>query len=510
MKTGIKRNSKKIVVIMLSVAMLVVFAGFNMDDNAYAADTTGTVKVDNYNMAVQLNTEKNVLNESITVRLVNNTGNDLDRVCFRNFAASIIKQKGTSEESSTVNSIIDAGTGSKLEVKAGDDTSVVYALLGSNTFKNGDTMTLKLDCTTSVPKVNDRFGYHQNKYGKLYNLSFCFPTLSMYKNGKWNENPYFDDGESRSASCTDYHVTFKAPSDYTVAATGVESSDGNGTTEINASSIRDFAIVAGNYLKKETATSDGVTINSYYFSYNKNKNYEKLAIGSAIDSVKMFDRYFGKYPYSELDVTQASFGYNTGGMEYPGLVMIGGDDFVSAKGNPYYEETALTVAHEVGHEWFFATVGNDEYKEAWLDEGFASYCESLIYGTSGCKSQMKALKLDKVNTTVKNVRKGKAAYGYMKELNKAHAGKYYINKPVSKYSDSYSYSEHVYAGGELFIYDLKTAMGAGDFHKAVKEYYQDYYLKEATTKDFLNVITKYDNSKKVKNVINRFIDKKYL
>lgn len=35
----------------------------------------------------------------------------------------------------------------------------------------------------------------------------------------------------------------------------------------------------------------------------------------------------------------------------------------------------LDVAHEVAHEWFYAAVGNDQYREAWLDESFAVYGE---------------------------------------------------------------------------------------------------------------------------------------
>lgn len=54
---------------------------------------------------------------------------------------------------------------------------------------------------------------------------------------------------------------------------------------------------------------------------------------------------------------------------------------------------------------------------------------------------------------------------------------------------------------------LKVAMGKNKFFDALQDYYQTYYLKQATTQDFLNIIRKYDNSN---NVINKFIDPKYL
>ena len=44
-----------------------------------------------------------------------------------------------------------------------------------------------------------------------------------------------------------------------------------------------------------------------------------------------------------------------GGMEYPGFVL----DLVSTN--------ALT--HELGHQWWYGIVGDDEYNTPWLDEG---------------------------------------------------------------------------------------------------------------------------------------------
>ena len=55
-----------------------------------------------------------------------------------------------------------------------------------------------------------------------------------------------------------------------------------------------------------------------------------------------------------------------GGMEYPGFVL----DLVST--------TALT--HELGHQWFYGIVGDDEYNSPWLDEAFTDYATDLALG----------------------------------------------------------------------------------------------------------------------------------
>jgi aminopeptidase N len=56
-------------------------------------------------------------------------------------------------------------------------------------------------------------------------------------------------------------------------------------------------------------------------------------------------------------------------MEYPQLVMEVPSTFVTA--------------HELGHQWWFGIVGDDEYNDPWLDEAFASYATDLYFGDHG-------------------------------------------------------------------------------------------------------------------------------
>jgi hypothetical protein len=53
----------------------------------------------------------------------------------------------------------------------------------------------------------------------------------------------------------------------------------------------------------------------------------------------------------------------SGGIEYPSHVMQGPNTI------------GRTTTHELGHQWFYGLVGNDQARDPWLDEGLASYAE---------------------------------------------------------------------------------------------------------------------------------------
>jgi aminopeptidase N len=56
-------------------------------------------------------------------------------------------------------------------------------------------------------------------------------------------------------------------------------------------------------------------------------------------------------------------------MEYPGVVF----DVPSTE----------AAAHEIGHQWFYGIVGNDEYRAPWLDESFTVYITDRHLGRDG-------------------------------------------------------------------------------------------------------------------------------
>jgi aminopeptidase N len=40
-----------------------------------------------------------------------------------------------------------------------------------------------------------------------------------------------------------------------------------------------------------------------------------------------------------------------------------------------------STSHEIGHQWFYGLVGDDQGRDPWLDEGLATYAEGRFEGT---------------------------------------------------------------------------------------------------------------------------------
>jgi hypothetical protein len=82
------------------------------------------------------------------------------------------------------------------------------------------------------------------------------------------------------------------------------------------------------------------------------------------DAVERFSRHWYPYPYP----TAVSVAGGASGIEYPGLVFDGIED----RG----KELFWITAHEFGHTWFPMTVGSNERRDAWMDEGFNTFIDT--------------------------------------------------------------------------------------------------------------------------------------
>ena len=189
------------------------------------------------------------------------------------------------------------------------------------------------------------------------------------------------------------------------------------------------------------------------------------------------------YAYPKMVVADAR-----DGMEYPMLTLDGG----SAPG--YYG----VIAHEVGHNWFFGMVGNNETYRAMLDEGFTQFLtvwsQAKIFGDTvkTNKPQNKYLRMFDEKETYKfnNVQ-----LTYLNDAMRGEDG--YLNTHSDMFNSALGHGggyREVYYKTANMLYSLKYVLGEETFLKAMQFYFDRWKIAHPYVEDFRQAITDYTHA----------------
>ncbi|MBK8821509.1 MAG: hypothetical protein IPN58_02570 [Anaerolineales bacterium] len=213
------------------------------------------------------------------------------------------------------------------------------------------------------------------------------------------------------------------------------------TVRYEAGPVRDFYLAASPDYEVFTKEVDGVTLRFY------TRDYLQAGAESALDvaarAIEVYGKRYAPYPYTELDfVSTPTYAL---GIEYPGMIAI--TEWIVEPENFYLE---ATVAHEVGHQWFYNLVGNDQLDDPWLDESLTQFATlqyfTDTYGQSG-------------------------SAGFRQDLegrwNSIGQEEIPVGLPVKEYSNE-EYSGIVYGRGGLFFEALREEMGQGNLMIFIK------------------------------------------
>lgn len=190
-------------------------------------------------------------------------------------------------------------------------------------------------------------------------------------------------------------------------------------------------------------------------------------------------------------------------MEYPSLIMTNATSF--------YDGTIVDplslfewLSHEIAHQWFYATIGNNEYKEAWIDEWFTTYLERQIFSLYNGEAYKYLLEIDDFAPSIDERIKMR---NELIEVAREHFKNTYLNVSPERYAEDQNYWEAEYEASYTFFQELRIAMGDNMFNKFLRELYNEYYLRTINSDIVLSFIKQYDNSKKVNEIIDFYFKK---
>ena len=338
-----------------------------------------------------------------------------------------------------------------------------------------DGVTVELSFTTTLP-TDPRRSYGMFQYdsdSNTYSLAHWLPLLAGWTEADgWKTGELSENGDPVFTNTATFDVTLTAPSDLTVVTSGIsvgEESTGDITTRSFLSGpSRDFVMAASEDFTVVSTEVDGTVVNSYALP-GLERGSEDVLVYTA-QSLVVFNELLGPYPYEEIDMVAVPLGNGAAGVEFPGIMYVGADYYSSTDppgSVPGFLE--FVVAHEVGHQWFYAVVGNDQYEHAYIDEGLVSYLTAAYFG----EQYGEETGLQQVDVSLK--------LPYFSVL--FQGGDAIVAQPTDDFRNNTEYGAIVYGKGALAFYELRQLIGDEAFFRALRAYYEEFAYGVATPED---------------------------
>ena len=318
---------------------------------------------------------------------------------------------------------------------------------------DGEGGELTLRCVAQIPVCRYRVG----KAGSDYQLGNVLPLLSLYENGAWRTDEYSAVGDPFLSACANFHVTLHLPPGYTPAASAPLQRGEDGAWRGDMTAARDFALC----LSADAVTVSGRAGNTAVYSRAKTERQARRALTYARQALETFSALYGDYPYPALTVCAVSFPF--GGMEYPGLCMIGEENY----GEDRADTLELTVAHETAHQWFYALVGSDQALQPWQDEALCEYAMLRYVRARYGQGSFETLKYYRVDSPMRESIPGGLTPG----------------SPIGYFGSLADYAAVVYGRGAALLLALDEMLpgGADGFLRA---YCGEFAFRFASRADF--------------------------
>ena len=347
--------------------------------------------------------------------------------------------------------------------------------------------------------------------GESYQLTQWYPKPAVYDKSGWHPMPYLDQGEFYS-EFGNFDVQITLPENYVVAATGELQDEGEKqwlltrnnfswvpvkkkikskagsvktvTQKFPASSaktktlkyvqnnIHDFAWFADKRFivnHDSCQLSSGKVVDIYTYYTARQKETWKNSSLYAKRALQFYSAQIGEYPYNVVSVAQGPES-SGGGMEYPTITVIS----PAASGR----ELDITIAHEIGHNWFYGILATNERDHPWMDEGINSFYENRY--TEKYYKNISAEERTLLETFADEK----------------------VDQPIETPSQNFSeinYSLVAYTKTSEWMKWLESQVGEENFNNAMQDYFRNWEFKHPQPADFKNAIQQ-DSAKDLDSV----------
>jgi hypothetical protein len=336
----------------------------------------------------------------------------------------------------------------------------------------------------------------QCRGGRHYDFAQWYPRIAVFDEGGWQQHPLYPQGEFFGEFAA-FDVVLDLADDQVIGATGVPVEGDPGWRAANRGTgeprLQDTfygplaATPSPGYLSREVAAGRkrvrfyADDVHHFAWSVDPDYRYEGavvrrggsdppaelaihvlyrprdgeswgggLALERTVGALRWLEEVFGPYPYPQLTNLHRLEG---GGTEFPMLVMNGS----ASEG---------LILHEVAHQYVHGILANNEWREAWLDEGFASFLTAWFREQQAGPGVW-------LNTVDGLAR--------LEKLGIAEA----VSTPAKDFSSFQMYGAMSYAKASAILRMLRELLGEDDFRRMLREYYARHRFRHVTESDFL-------------------------
>ena len=330
----------------------------------------------------------------------------------------------------------------------------------------GESVVIELDFILGIPtEMGGNYGLF-GYFDDVLVLDVFYPVIPAYDEDGWyNKHPQMN-GDLTYQDASFYLVQVKAPAEMTLASSGVavdHQEDGTQQTVVFAAGpARDFYLAGSlEFVELKEQVGD-LTVKVH--TKKEYKLHQEYALDYSLKALEIYSERVGDYPYTEFEVITSPM--RALGIEYPGITSIVVDEFVAGAvmyGMPTENLLESTLAHEVGHMWFYNAVGNDQQNEPWVDEALVQYLTYIYYLDRYCSGQ-----------------------GYIDSWigrwNRVGNAPIPIGMPSGDY-EGQEYGAIVYGRGPLFFLELENELGLDTVMTAIENYFDTYLWENASGED---------------------------